>query len=415
MRWEPASIGGILEPLMPLIYLAALGAVFSLIFSLVDMFSVDRVLKRVSGRRAFVFVGDEAHFGRIETPPRSKGGFEVFYGEDGIENPESLVAFLVENYRETGNRRFLEKAGVVLDRLKEIGLVPEDRTLEDVTVDSWAPPSLVSRKVYPGELGNLKMIIAFVDLMTEEEKRRRWREFSDLYGRSFLKRAKRRVYNALSYVKDRLAASVVSSTGALTSALPEDLRKAVEEAEKEAVGAAVGQTYDPLLENSVGRLVAVRVDDVDGERKLYQGVLGEYSDRYVYLLDVDYRLQVLARVRGDEVGEVRSVIRFFGERVPLEGRLSIERVGDAVRIANAWDRPLKVERLTFEGGEAEVGRVLGPGGWVEVEGIPEEFEVHYEVALESDVIWPRSRAVVVGLGDYPPRVLESVLGVRVRV
>ncbi|MCD6244080.1 MAG: hypothetical protein J7J65_02445, partial [Candidatus Korarchaeota archaeon] len=100
--------------LMPFIYLLILGIVLSLVFSLVELFSIDRVLKLVRGRKAFVFLGKEAYYGKLYIPPRSKGGFEVFYVDENIENPESLIAFLIENYQETGNEKFLEKAKILL-------------------------------------------------------------------------------------------------------------------------------------------------------------------------------------------------------------------------------------------------------------------------------------------------------------
>jgi len=410
MEGNTTTIGQALEPVMPILYLVALGMVLSIIFSIVEMFSVDRVLKLVRGRRVFVFLGKEAHYGRLETPPRSKGGFEVFYADSGIENPKSLIGFLLENYQETGNERFLEKAKVLLDYLKERGLIDRDATLDDIRVDSWAPPSMVSRKVYSNELGDLWMIISFVDAMSEEEKLRRWKELSDLYGKPLLKRTKRRVYNALSYVKDKVASSITSSTSVLMSSLPADLRKAVEEAETKALGAAVAQSYDPLLENSIGRLVTVRVDDIDGERKLYQGVLGEYSDKYVYVLDVDYRLQMTAKVKGQTIVSVEPVVRFFGEKLELGEHLAVSRDG-VLEIKNAWERPVKVEKITFDGGEVSLGKVLHPGESVTVETeVPPEFSIHYEISLESDVVWPRSKAVIVGLGDYPPRILEAVIG-----
>ncbi len=418
MQENLTPVGQALQSIMPLIYLMAIGIVASILFSIVDMFSIDRVLKLVKGRRVFVFLGKEAHYGRLETPPRSKGGFEVFYTDSGIENPLSLVAFLVENYHETGNKKFLEKAEILLQYLKDRGMIDPEITVEDVKINSWAPPSRVSRKVYSNELGDLWMIISFVDEMTEEEKLRRWKELSDLYSKPFLKSTTRRIYNALSYVKDKVAAALSSSTGVLMSSLPTDLRKAVEEAQTKALGAAVGQSYDPLLENSIGRLVTVRVDDVDGERKYYQGVLGEYSDRYVYVLDVDYRLQLTAEVSGTEVRRVVPVVQFFGERLDVAGERHFElfRGDDGVlEIKNLWRRPIKVEKVTFGDKEASVGRVLFPGESVEVRGVPDSCSIHYEIALESDVVWPRSKAVIVGLGDYPPRILQSVLeGLKVK-
>ncbi len=398
----------LIDQLMPFIYLLGLGIVLSILFSLVEMFSVDRVLKLVRGRRAFVFLGKEAHYGRLHIPPRSKGGFEVFYEDAAVENPLSLVAFLVENYHETGNERFLEKAKLILDYLKERGVVDSGIGLEDIRVDPWAPPSLVSRKVYSNELGDLWMIASFVDFMSEEERERRWKEFTSLYSRPFLKRLRRKVYNALSYVKDKVASALTSTVSVVTPTVPKDLKAHLEEAEKKAVTSLIAQTYDPLLENSIGRLVTVKVDDVEGERKLYQGVLAEYSDKYLYVLDVDYRLQMIATFSGN----VRSapLVRIFGRYLQLGDHLDVKVQNGELTVRNVWKRPIKVERVLAGDQEVKVNAVLFPGEEVRVKAPSGSFTIHYEISLEADVVWPRSKAVIVGLGDYPPDVLGSILG-----
>lgn len=398
----------LIDQLMPFLYLLGLGVVLSILFSLVEMFSVDRVLKLVRGRRAFVFLGREAHYGRLHIPPRSKGGFEVFYEDAAVENPMSLVAFLVENYHETGNERFLEKAKLILNYLKEKGVVDRGISVEEVRIDPWAPPSLVSRKVYSNELGDLWMIASFVDFMSDEEKRRRWKEFTSLYSRPFIKRLKRRIYNALSYVKDKVASSLTSTVSVVTPAVPKDLRSQLEEAEKKAVTSLIAQTYDPLLENSIGRLVTVRMDDVEGERKFYQGVLAEYSDKYLYVLDVDYRLQMMATFSGTL--KSAPLVKVFGRYLQLGDHLSVEMRKEGATLRNIWQRPIKVEKITAGDKEVRIDRVIFPGEEVRAEVPSTDFTVHYEISLEADVVWPRSRAVIVGLGDYPPDILGSILG-----
>ncbi len=168
------------------------------------------------------------------------------------------------------------------------------------------------------------MMISFLDTMNEKEKRERWKALSELYIRPFLKRLRRRIYNALGYVKDKLTSAISATTTSFIGGLPPDLKKALQEAEKKAIGATVAQSYDPLLENSIGRLVIVKVEDIDGEKKLYQGILSEYSDKYLYVLDVDYRLQMMAEVKGGRISSYRPIVKFFGIRLDLGNFLSLE-------------------------------------------------------------------------------------------
>lgn len=389
-------------------YLLGLGVILSAVYGVVEYFSLDRVLKIVKGTRAFVFLGGEVHYGRLHIPPRSGGGFEVFYEEKGLENIPTLLAFYLENYRETGDKKFLRYAEKLLEMFKRDGVLPPDYTLDKVALNPWAPPSLVSRKVYPQELKNLWMILSFVDFMDEKEKRGRWRRLAKLYSPSLPRRLARKLENALSYVKDKLAAALIAQTKVVVGAVPSEVSKAIEEAEKKAVAGALTPSYDALLENSIGRLVTVRFKDVEGEEKLYQGVLCEYSGSYIYVMDVDYRLQLEATVEGDGL-KVSPVVAFYGFRLPLKPELGVERRDGKVVVRNEWDRPVKLEKVSGANGEAAVNRVLWPGEEAETSDPGGTLKLSFEVALEADIVWPRSKATVVGLGDYPAPVLRDVL------
>ena len=85
-------------------------------------------------------------------------------------------------------------------------------------------------------------------------------------------------------------------------------------------------------------------------------------------------------------------------------------------VRNVWDRPIKVERIVHGENEVTVNKVLFPSEEIRIEReIPKDFTLYYEISLESDVVWPRSKAVVIGLGDYPPRILGSVIeGLKVK-
>jgi len=395
--------------LTPLLYLLGLGVALSIVYALIDYFSVDRVLKLVRGTRAFVFIGGEVHYGRLHIPPRSGGGFEVFYEERGLEHIETLLAFYLENYRETGDRKFLRHAERLLEHFKERGLLPPDYTLDRVEVNPWAPPSLVSRKVYPGELKDLWMILSFVDFMDEGERRARWRRLARVYSPPLHRRLARKVENSLSYVKDKVAATLAAQTRVFIGAVPGDLAKTLEEAEKKIVSSTLAPSYDALLENSIGRLVTVRFTDVEGEEKLYQGVLCEYSGGYIYVMDVDYRLQLEAVLEGGELREARPIVSFHGFRLSLDPRLRVDERDGVLVVTNTWDRPVKLEKLEGPQGSATLNRVLRPGESAETPAVGFPAKLSLEVALEADIVWPRAKATVVGLGDYPVPVLRDLI------
>lgn len=410
----PAELWG---PLATVLYLVLVAIVLSFIYGIVEWFSKDRVLKLVEGKNVFVFIGKEAFYGRMLVPPRSGGGFEVFFPGERIENPKSLLAFLAENYHETGEKKFLEEANRLLEDFKRRGILSEDFDIEHVRVDPWSSPSLVSRKIYSSDLGSLFAIMIFRETLPKKERKRRWSELRALYHPSLPRIFARRVYNALAYVKDKIAATVTRSTSIFLGALTPELRKGMEELQKKAVG-AIGAAYDALLENSIGRLVTVRVQDVEGETKLYQGVLREYSSSYVYVYDVDYRIQVVTVFRNfvEEEGYPKTLVKFHRYSLDLSSHIKMESNNGELVLRNISKTPVKIEKLrtSKEGEELSIGRTLFPGESLSLrrpEGA-DRIVVEYEVSKEADIVWPRNKIKILGLGDYPPHLLGNVLKIK---
>lgn len=402
---------GTISLIYTLAYLVAIAAALSIIYGIAEWFSKDRVLKIIEGRRALVVVGDEAFYGKVAIPPRGGGGFEVYFPPENVENPLSLISFLMRSYGETGEEKFRREAEKLLREFKARGLVPQDFELNHVRHDPWQPPSLVSRKVYASELGNLKAIMLFRDFLEEKEVEKRRKELRRLFHPSPLRVLARKIYNALAFVKDKLASLTVKTTSTLATPLAPELKKGLAEMEKKAIG-VVGATYDPFLENSIGRLLTVRVTDIDGEEKMYQGILREYSSNYLLLYDVSYRLQAITRFKGcsEEPGYPRLALRIHGFKFRLPSHLKVEKEKDGLVLENISNEVIKIESVKWEGGELKVGRVLRPGERVAIGAPPGgSFTVEYEVSKTVDIVWPRNKVKVVGLGEYPPKLLPEVI------
>lgn len=403
-----------------ILYLLAIGLVLSIIYAIADALTRDRVLKVVVGKRAFVFLGNEAYYGKIVTPPRSGGGFEIYFPSEKIENPVSLLAFLVENYRETKDKKFLEEAEELLKEFKKMKLIPENFTLDQVKWNPWAPPSLISKKIFPSDIKNLNAIIIFKNLLSEEELKEKWKELRSIYHPPLIKRLGRRIYNSLIFVKDKLTATLAGGISMVAYFSPE-IKRSLEDITKSTIGSV---SYNPLLENSIGRLLTIEVTDIDGEKKLYQGILREYSGNYIAVYDVDYRVQVEAVYKGNRIqpSYPRASIKIEGWKFDFKQHIRVKvepkgKVDDKVKVLvtlkNIHDNFIKVEKLTVDGNEVKVDKVLEPGQEVSVEAqaASEEptIKIDYEICLEADIVWPISKVKIIGLGDYPPSLLKDVL------
>ncbi|MCD6562605.1 MAG: hypothetical protein J7K23_01660 [Thermoproteales archaeon] len=413
----------VIGTLYTILYLVLLGIIISIIYGISEWFSRDRVLKLFERKRAFVFIEKEVYYGKILVPSRSGGCFEIFFPSEYLENPFSLLAFLIENYHETGQKKFLIQAQRILEEFKRIGIVDKDFSLDNIKIDPWAPPSLVSRKIYKDELGKLQAIMMFREFLSRKEKLKRWQELKSLYSPSLTKVISRKTYNALTYVKDKIASSLTRTTttflGGITTP---DIQKSLEDVQKKAIG-SIGSTYDALLENSIGRLVTVRVQDVEGEVKYYQGVLREYSNQYILVYDIDYRIQMITKFKGEEelTGFPQTFVKFHGFPLTFNNHIKSEIIeknndGLKIRFLNISKDPLKIENIKYGDKTVNISKVLFPKESLEVfvNGLNEStiYQVNYEISKEADIIWPRRIARVVGLGDYPPYLLSEILTLR---
>ena len=90
--------------------------------------------------------------------------------------------------------------------------------------------------------------------------------------------------------------------------------------------------------------------------------------------------------------------------------LKIERADGKLAIVNASGKPVRIEKIFSSDKEVNLFKLVWPKERIELQDeFGEDLTLHFEVSLESDIIWPRSKATVVGLADYPPTLLKKVL------
>ena len=401
-----------------LIYLTIAGFVLSIIYGIIEWFSRDRAIKIFEGKYAFIFLGNEVYYGKIKVPPRSGGGFEIIFPLEGIENPKTLLAYLMASYYETKDEKFLKEARKILEKFKKRGILPESLKLEDIKTNPWSSPSLISRKVFSQELGNLNAIIIFKHTLSKKDRIKRQKELKRLFHQSIFAKMKRKIYNSLAYVKDKIGATISKTSSSMMSTLTPEIRSGVETLQKKIVE-RIGSTYDSLLENSIGRLITVQVKDIDGETRYYQGILREYSNNYIVVYNVNYKIKMKTKFKGIRLEEPpRPLIVLHGWVFSEKPQIVIKELHQndnktEIILSNISNEFVKVISVKVNGKEIKVTEVMGPNEVkrIIVEGIEREplIEILYEISREADILWPRSKVRIIGLGDYPIHNLKEIL------
>ena len=412
-----------LNILAPFIILIIISILIGLI---IDRISRDRVIKLFNGYWVVLFYEDidknglkEAYFGKINIPPRSGGGFELEYALKTIVNPVKLIGYLKRMYEDTGNEKYIKKARELYDHIiKSKGI---NIGFEEIKYDPFTEPSEASRKVYKDNIKDVYAIVRFVDIMSKEELERRMEELNKTFYPGTLYRIKRSITNFLGLAKDRLTDAFGAVSSKLSKVAPIPVEKEIKKTGETIVTGKLG-SYEALLENSIGKLVLVKVKDIDGLERFYQGILREYSPNYIAVYNVDFRIEEEAVYVGRRLLDNYPIekLDYHGWALREDKHLdiiSIENKADRsiIKMKNLYHNNIYIDKLLVNNREVKVpDQNLEPDETVEIIiegdiGENPEIKVQYTIAKKSDIIWPTSKVRVIGNGEPSERFIESIL------
>ena len=117
-------------------------------------------------------------------------------------------------------------------------------------------------------------------------------------------------------------------------------------------------------------------------------------------------------------GYPKCILRAFGTRLEFNEHIGLEKYNYSnnqlsFTLKNISNEPIKIEKVKVGDVEKSIQKVLFPSEGVELSFQSNTSEpairIEYEICREADVLWPFSKAVVIGLGDYPPSLLSEIL------
>ncbi len=364
-----------------------------IVSSILKRFSRDTCLTEFEDYHVTVILPDEtgdkiaeAFFGRLLVPPAAGGGFEVFYDPIQVESLDRLLEYLRRIHNETAEEKYLNLIQKIEAALKERPSLAKVRGHHVDYVEA-------SRKVYASDVDKVLAILRFHRDLSEEEKARRIDDFVSFFHPSFIRRKARELRCALNTVRDKVNQLVVAIIGATSAIIPTP-KGVVDELTKEVKKVPPG-SYEALLENSLGRVVNVEITDHLNRKTIQHAVLKEYTAKFLTLYQARYPLRKAVFLKGStredkvefEIGYLTIDIHGkIWERPDLEIRSAAE---DEVIIKNITKSRIKI--LTKKGPIE-----LAPGETATLEFTD---KIEYEITAEADIVLPRKRARVIGLGE----------------
>ncbi len=142
--------------------------------------------------------------------------------------------------------------------------------------------------VYQNQYGNIFALKRLQDELSPENQKKREKEIKTTYHPNAFRRFGRNLRNAFNLLRDAFGQAIsvfigqVKKAGASTFVSTQDAK--IQDTAKTLLGASAA-AYEPMLENYIGRKVVLEVMH-DGKKHEFCGILKDYTDSFITLLDV---------------------------------------------------------------------------------------------------------------------------------
>lgn len=163
---------------------------------------------------------------------------------------------------------------------------------DPITTDGDTETSFI---MYKSEYPKIAALMRFHNKLSQYNKKQREQELARTYHPSFLRRTKRKTFNAAKTVRDSLMEVVnllisqakrVTPAGGVLTAQDKYVNQM-----KTDITTATDSSYEPLIEKYIGHKIIIEV--VKNDKILrYCGVLKDYTKEFIEIMDVDYRSQL---------------------------------------------------------------------------------------------------------------------------
>ena len=274
--------------------------------------------------------------------------------------------------------------------------------------------------------------VRYLDLMLEKERQERDNELEKVYHPRPAVRLKRKIKVFLNTIKNALSQILSKAIGAIKGKIRAgEAVEFIQKTSEEALEYTVETVYDRLIDRLVGTKVVVKAGD-----KEYVGVLADYTNEWLELMEVNYR----------DYWEVTVEIAKCNYKDPRG--LKIERHGDTLLIENHGPFRVQLQRLWFQHDRKslpeqrhDLFKNIEPFGKLEIKLKPHNIDVvvspfsdvkvsvpvafnqytHLKLSFETwrmaDLTLPRGYAVIIHRAEkYEPKLLsistltEMILG-----
>ena len=251
-----------------------------------------------------------------------------------------------------------------------------------------------SQILYKNEFSNIQLIYRYQDQLTEENQKKREKDIRRSYKPGIYKKFCRSFRNVLGSFRDAFSQSLSILLGQVKKIGPGATILKGQEKRLTTIGSEIigyaGNTYDPILENHIGRKVVVEISQ--GEKKQqYCGIFKEYSPEFLEILNIAVHQVLKYDMEGAKTNSVEA------NEIPL----TVSRNNNRLLVRNEGGIPIFVNSIQIDNRTIEVAELLQPKSEKEIMDQAGEDAIGYglpciillHIIRQADMIAPRSHAV----------------------
>ena len=147
--------------------------------------------------------------------------------------------------------------------------------------------------LFKDSIDKVQQLYRFHDELSPENQLRRQKEVRQTSENTLPRRGMRSLRNFINTFRDAINESLglfLTRMKGISSSILAQQHARIQTIGAKAVG-MVGNAYDPILENYVGRRVVIELEPENKEKQEFAGVLREYSPLWMSLFDCEFTLE----------------------------------------------------------------------------------------------------------------------------
>ena len=247
--------------------------------------------------------------------------------------------------------------------------------------------------IYKDQFSTIQGIYRYHDALSEENQKERQKRIRKAYHPNFSRRLIRSTRNILNTFKDSIFQSVGLIIGQAqksnpSSTLLKTQNKRITSISHEIIQ-VTANAYEPLLEKYIGKNVVLDMNKGDKEIEYY-GILKEYTNDFVEILDIKLKEQKTVEITPEE----KMVLDDYGITITMDEL--------QFKIENRGNTTIFIEKIVALNYEKELNVICNPNSVVDfnVENeLKEKVIIPFEFVREMDAIIPRKHCLIRHSGE----------------